>query len=610
MTNTIDLFQPEFDQLALSAATITVFVDGALCGDLEPVEIIRGGWPEFGWARLAYNPTAQPDAARIGPEQIEDLFAMGKTIRLCQLYNDTAPDRSTACLPLFVGRIEAMETSIDSHGERIEIVARDISAALRRITVYGQRVLQSGGVTVRLPGLETVFNLFGAANGSPDSITLDGRARMVFSADTPAARAWTCAEVIHYLLGEYVPTGMLHWPSVEQLLAQTEGQTIRDLDLTGLDLLEALHRCSEAAGFRFQFVPRLADPGPAQAIVFYREGGGREVELNCQPARAALCPSRTNIGTLHSQRSFYPVTHRYIGQGDFKVYEATFELVPAWDPHLEDVDYGKFSASTNPEFYQVKDVYRKWCLNEAGDYTGAPFHQGPPFDFSRLFEHGDYLRHRRRFWPALSTNAQGQPLGYFLQASFDDGLHWWEYRYAFNNLLDECGIWLSSDQLDLDTWVAAVKWLLRFRITASVVSDERLTCIVADGPVGSTVPVVDHVLTLPRQFRYRKVSAQSLLSSGTEPGLPDEADDSAALHQFVRGQMAAAPAVIETTEVQTPSLVLHFQPGDRVTSSPESRDLLSVRRDNRSTTWIERVHMDFRHQCTNLRLIRQRRAET
>ena len=160
----------------------------------------------------------------------------------------------------------------------------------------------------------------------------------------------------------------------------------------------------------------------------------------------------------------------------------------------------------------------------------------------------------------------------------------------------------------MDTWVAVVKGFLRFRITASVISDERLTCIVADGPVGATIPVVDHVLTLPRQFKYRKVSAQSLLApaSPAGSGRPDEADDSAALHQFVRQQATAAPAIAETIDVQTPSLLLHFQPGDRAVSSPESRDLLSGRRDNRSTTWIERVHMDFRNQCTNLHLIRQR----
>jgi len=138
-----------------------------------------------------------------------------------------------------------------------------------------------------------------------------------------------------------------------------------------------------------------------------------------------------------------------------------------------------------------------------------------------------------------------------------------------------------------------------------------LTCIVPDGPVGSTIPVVDHVLTLPRQFAYRKVSAQSLFARPVtgELGVPDEADDSAALRQFVRRQTAATPATIETIDAQTPTLRLHLHPNDTVTSSPESRDLLSCRRDNRSMVRIERVHMDFRNQCTHLHLVRERPYE-
>jgi hypothetical protein len=603
MSNIIDVFQPEYRPLALPAATVAVFIAGLRCEDLEPVEIVRGLGPEFGWARL--------EARGIDPEQIEDRFAAGLEVRLCQLYNSAPPGVALASVPLFVGQIETVETSIDADGASIAVVAKDASAALQRVTVYGQRVGQDEGSTSLLPGLATLFNPLGGGNAAVTPATLDGKTRTVFATGAGEAKMWTCAEAIHYLLCEYVPRDLIYRPSVESLLALTESRPVRDLDLTGLDLLEALHRCSEAAGMEFQFLPRLAETGPGQALAFSRRGGGRAVELNCQPPGETLSVARTNIAALHSQRSFHPLTHRYIGQGDFKVYEATFELRPAWDSALQDIDYGKFSASTNPEFYKVKDVFRKWCLNEAGDYTGAPYHQGPPFDFSRLFEHGAYVPHRRRFWPALSTNAQGEPLGYLLHATFDYGLHWWEYRYAFNNLLDECGIWLSSDQLDMDTWIAALKGFLRFRITASVVSDERLTCVVADGPVGATTPVVDHVITLPRQFKYRKVSPQSLLaaSSSAGPGRPDEADDSAALHQYVRQRALAAPAVAETLDVQTPSLLLHFQPGDRVTSSPESRDLLSCRRDNRSFTRIDRIHLDFRQQCTNLHLVRQRKGD-
>jgi hypothetical protein len=220
-----------------------------------------------------------------------------------------------------------------------------------------------------------------------------------------------------------------------------------------------------------------------------------------------------------------------------------------------------------------------------------------------------YAGRRRRFWPALTADKQGKSLGYFLEVSFDDGTNWWQYLYAFNNLLDECGVWLSSDRLDVDTWVAALKGVLKFRITASVVSDERLGCVVADGPLGSTSPVVEHVVSTAGQYKYRKVSGRSIFANVTDGsvGVADEVDDSAGLYEFVRQKAEAGSGAIEKVDVQTPYLAFGYQIGDRVTSSPESRDLLGCRRDNRSTVWIERVQMDFRKQCTNLKLVRARK---
>jgi len=608
MTNAIDLFASEHQRLALPASTTTVFVDGVLCEQLEPVEMVRSSWPEFAWAKLVYHAGAQSSPERIAVERIENLFAMGQAVCLYQLHNAIPPETAVAGLPIFTGQIEGIRTAIDERHETVEILVKDYSALLSRITVYGRHVLQDDGSTVFLSGLDTSFNPSGQANAAFDSDDGSPATEPLFSVGPAQATSWGCAEVICYLLSAYVPGGAFYWPTLDQLRAQTEQQPINDLEVTGLSLLEALQRCCEAAGLQFQFVPRLSETGPSQALVFYRNGQGRAVEFNCQQAGQALGLSRTNIASLRSERAFYPVTHRHIGQGDFRTYEATFELVKAWDPALEDTNYALFCPSTNPQFYERKDVYRKWCLNEAGDYTAAPYDQGGPFDFCHVFEGAEHLRRRRRFWPALSTDRQGRSLGYVLEVSYDDGLHWWTYIHSFENLLDECGVWLSGDQLDVDTWVAGLKGVLKVRITASVVSDKRLTSIAANGPTKATAPVVDHVITLPRRFRYRKVTPLSIFAQKDPQtlGTPDEADDSAALNDFVRRQAATALHVIETTEVQTPALTLHLHPGDSVTSSPDSRDLLSIRRDNRSVVWIERVQVDFRKQCTRLKLVRQR----
>ena len=286
---------------------------------------------------------------------------------------------------------------------------------------------------------------------------------------------------------------------------------------------------------------------------------------------------------MQSQKNFYPVTHRYIGQGDYKTYEATFELIKAWDSSLESNWYHYFSPSTNSEFYKVKDVFRKWALNEAGDYTDSPYNRGDSFDFISIFQTSDYAACRRRFWPCLTTDSQNKSLGYFLQVSYDDGLTWNQYSNAFNLLVDECGIWLSSDQLGMELVSASFNDKLRFRITASVISDERLSVVVSEGPVNSVVPVVDEVITLPRQYKYRKVSSKSIFSAINNDGfgVSDEVDDTDSLFSFVRQIAADSSQAIETINLQTPILGFDYQLGDIVNSNPESRDIFS-KYDNRS----------------------------
>jgi len=603
MSNTIDFFQSEQTRLSLPAAYVSILLDGTLCPSLEVIEIIRSSRPEFGWAKLACNPTAQTAA-----EDFADEFAAGKTVCIRQYYNADLCGTSVFGLPIFNGQIESIETKRTARGEKLEIIARDFSVNFKRLSVYGQRLAKADGSSIFMAGLDTVFNPDGKGNANQTAINLDGKSYTAFCGESSQGRFWTYAEVIDYLLCEYVQTGQLKTPSFSRLQALTGNQIVRDLDVTGLNLAEVLHRCCERIGLKFKFVPRMSDNGPGQAIVFYRAGTGRVVELNCQPAGQQLSISNSNIAEMYSRKKFWPVTHKYIGQGDFKIYEATFELIKAWDASLEQNNYDNLSPSTNPDFCLAKDVYRKWCLNEAGQYSGPPYNQSEAFDFSQIFQSGNFVHRRRRFRPALTTDEQGHSLGYFLQVSYDGGQSWWQYLHAFNILLDECGVWLSSEKLDMDTWVAAVQGSLRFRITASVVSDERLTKVAVNGPVNSTAPLVEHLMTLPRQFKYRKVSDQSIFSESTGQtlGKPNEVDDSGALYEFVRQTAATSPEIIETFDIQTLSLIFDYRLGDIVSTSPESRDLLACRSDNRSTSQIARVQMDFEKQCTNLKIVRQR----
>ena len=606
MSNRIDFFQPEQTSMAIPAAAVSVFLDGVLCPFLEPIEIVRSRWPDFSRAKLAFNPALASETKFINAGDIEKYFPMGKSLSIRAYYNSIAPAGvSVFSYNIFQGQIEKSEQILKPDNHTIEITARDFGAVLERITVYGQRIIKDSG-SIFLPSFETIFNPDGKANASDVPVQVHGKTYKVFTANNQNAKPWKYAEVMKYLLSEYVTTGQLHFPCLERLLALTDRQIVRDLDVTGLSLTDALQRCCERIGIKFKFVPLDEPCMPSQAIVFYKNDSGRKVELNSQKS-GVLNISENNIVSLHSKKNFWPETHRFIGQGEFKIYEATFELIKAWDGLLEGNVYEYFSPSTNPNFYKVRDVYRKWALNEAGDYCIAPYNRGDTFDFSTIFESTNYVPHRRRFYPCLTTDSQNRSLGYYLQVSYDNGLTWRLYQDAFNLLLDECGVWLSGDHLDVDLIIASMNNELKFRITASIVSDERLAAAIVNGPVDSVTPVVDNIVTLPRQFRYQKVSAKSIFAGNNEnkTGMPDEVDDTDALYEFVRHLCNDSSEAIETIDVQTPILAFDYMLGDIVVTSPESRDIFSCH-DKRSVSHIENVQMDFQNQCTNLKIIRKK----
>jgi hypothetical protein len=593
MTNRVDIYQPENEKLTIPAGGAFVFIERRLCPELEVVEIVEGGMGEFGSARMRWHASEKQAGCDIEP---------GKPILIKWLYNNLYPTGGAEGIVIFAGQVERFETTLES----VEVIARDFSAVMERTTVFGRQTRDIDGRVVFIEGMKTVFNEAGQANASTEVIEHKGNMVRLFAANTSGARFWNCADVIEYLLCEYVLSGQLSAPDQQRLKAIAGDESVRELDVTGKSLLEAIALCCEQAGLEFRFVPRLGESGPEQAIVFYRKGTGKRVELNLQQMGNRLSISKTNIWKATSKGNFWPVTHRYVGQGDYKVFEATFTLIKGWPWYDESTDYERFSPSTNPEFHKVRDVWRKWCLNETGEYTNEPFTQGPAYDFTPVFGTDKYVHRRRRFWPALSCDSQGRSLGYFLEYSIDDGVHWGQYPYAFENLLDECGIWLSSSRLDIETWVAAIKGVLKFKITASVVSDERLSCAAADGPVGSATPVVERIVEAASKFKFRKVTGKSKFAGGNSQGGADEVDDTASLNQFVRRYAQADSAAIETFNVQTPYLALGFEVGDIVKTSPEARDILSIRSDNRSTCVIEKVRIDFQKQTTEMKVARRR----
>ncbi|MCX5635767.1 MAG: hypothetical protein NTW55_08020, partial [Planctomycetota bacterium] len=257
MSNRIDFFQREENTLAMPAATVSVLLDGSLCPYLEPIEIVYSEYPEFSWARLAYNPAAYTGSSLTSIEDIEAELAIGKSICIRQVYNHSAPDVSICSVPIFAGRIESIETSLVAGGEKIEVTAMDLSASFKRITVCGRRVRDEDGSSVFVENLDTIFNEDGEGNAAIESVENQGNSYTVFAEESSARKLWSYAEAIYYLLCEYLTAGDLQRPAIEQLRSLTENRIVSNLDVTEMSLLEALHICCEEAGIKFRFTARF-----------------------------------------------------------------------------------------------------------------------------------------------------------------------------------------------------------------------------------------------------------------------------------------------------------------------------------------------------------------
>ncbi len=574
MSNSVEFFQPQRPKLAVGSSIASVYVDGVFCDRLNVESITFGADPEFNKAQLSCL--------------CDNRIECGQRIIIKTVYDGGIGIVRPEEMPIFAGFAEQIE--IDS---AMKIIARDYSAKLKRRTVYGRHI-ESDGQGVFIASAETVFNPSGKANLSKQS--------GIFAADENDARLFKCADAIYYLLQTYIPAGELVIPTRGQLEKITNGRGITDVDVTGLNLIDAISRCCKQAGVRFKFVPICDENSACEAVVFYRPENCREVELNCQWPGERIDLSKTNISEVSRKRNFAAV-NRYIVQGDYKIYEATFALVKGWDSSLDAHDYDRYSPLTNENFNEVRDVHRKWVLNEAGEYTGLPYNQGQAFDFADIFDKAKYIRRRRRFLPSLACGQDGSSIGYNLEVSYTNGEHWWPYISSFKVLLDQCGIWLSIEQLDLDMWFAILKCVLKMRITACVMSDERINYSLADGAVNSAVDVVDKVVTLPRRFRYQKVSPYSVFKGSKA----NEIDDTGAIVEFARGLCNLSKNVNEQLEIKTMVLSPFYYPGDRITASPDSRDVLEVLYDTRNICFIEKVHNDYVNQQTTITAVKRRK---
>ena len=543
--NAVTFSRRDFNNLSVRGVLEVVEVDGRAAPWLELLEIRRRPGPHLNEARFRIVADKVSVDEHGGRRRFEDVVRSdrpGQRVRVSQICDAVAGGglgSGVGSWPWFEGVICQGQAKLSVKVDEVEVVACSELVYRDGAVIDGVRCLGGQGDVVHL-NLDAVFNPEGVGNCSAAAVAVEGESYQVFDLNESGAVLWTFAAAVKYVVSEYLGRDAAGDLSVDELEQLSGGGRLRDVDVTGLTPLKALARLCERAGMDYGLVEVPEADGRVRSVLrFYRQGSGRRIFLGHQRAGEKLDVARTNLVSCQLRRRPGAGVLGLIGRGERKRFEATFELVEGWDAGLEVNDYDLYSPDTNEDFLAVRDVFRKWVLNEAGDYSGSPFSQGPAYDLREVFGGGNYNAHRRRFWPCLSRDAAGSGLGYYLEVSYSAGQIWRKYSGAFDNLLDECGVYLSGRQMDVAMWYAIKKGLLRFRITASIVADESLEAEVFDGAKHSSLEVRKLLFDYGRDYRYEQVTPRSIFYNYVAAGLgaPAVRDDGAGVRALLRDQM-------------------------------------------------------------------------
>jgi hypothetical protein len=367
-------------------------------------------------------------------------------------------------------------------------------------------------------------------------------------------------EAVAYLLAEYGVSDLIDVPTPGEVRAALGSLVIRDVSLEGRTLGEALDALLELASGR-----------TIVSVEPQAEGVSRRLEL-WTPARAPsgwfahqgvgdrFDPSRTHFASLAAAAHFASAPRRYVACGDLKIYESSFDLVPGWDDAFATYDPDDFSPSLSADFNARRDVFRKWVLNETGQYSESPYDRGPAPDLAAVFEGAPYVRRRRRLLECLSRDALGRSLGIYAEVSLDGGSTWERLSLGVRVLPGECGLYVTDDPLPPRYLAAAMRGQVCVRVTAAIESDSCLRAErVAPGTDG--LPGRTRRLSVPAGYRFRRVAPTSRFHG--QAGA-DEADDSPRLQELVDAAYEADRRSPAPARIEVPFLAMGYRVGTRV----------------------------------------------
>lgn len=535
--------------------------------------------------------------------------------------------------PLFAGTVAKLSVRLDAEGEFAPRTAR-VERHHFGAPVRGPRVVDPEGETRDLH-TEIIFNptIDGRVWGNRSSWSDPDKGHFWWidpgSARTANARATNGNQTANlWTLGQATVTLCRLANPDEELVLNPELSEVAEVLKDGPALKnwtlprnaylpELLDKLLHAHGCDWHLVPVRESGAFRLRIKLFKRGVGTEVSVQRERVGTSLRPGRNDLIALDCEWNVADIANRIRVQSARKMKEVTVELKRGWPESEDDLTVDELQKSDpESEFAAHPDAWRRWVLNEGGDYAGSrptvdedrpwlEIKTGDWFDVRPLLDAADVPR-RRKFERPLTFDKRTNERVNMLVQAWDPETEEWNHIGGWSPLEHECGIYFDGDKPPDD--LVKLGEDARLRITACLESDIRDEAVAArrdESPNGAEIELVldlgDRFFSRTRQKTgdYKSI----LIDDPDDEDESDERDDHDALVEYAERVREVEDAARLTATLTLKGIQTAYEIGQLVTKV-DGRNVVLNRFggqvEAKKYLQIVRIEFDFPRQETRL----------
>ena len=417
------------------------------------------------------------------------------------------------------------------------------------------------------------------------------------------AIAWTLSRAIYTVCWLANPDEeFVKNPTLSQFSGKLLGAPVPDnFKLPrGRYLNELLDLLLEPFGYSWYLAAEVGEDGLTyMQIKIYKRNEGSEKVVYLQKPVSDIDPLKTNLASASIDWNIAECANVVIVEGSRKEIEGTWELYRTW-PEADDVLSSDELRKSDPTSLYVdhKETWRKWALNEAGDYNEV--RPGTPIvDFG-----SENLIKRRKFEHCVARNDDGSRRRVVLEMYNPATDTWVEAPFSFSLLDAECGVILEGDTPPADLIVNGED--ARLRITASVKLDQRISQRAERQASSPNANEIELWLDMADRFFWREILVDGDNASiYSDSAGDDNVDDTIKAQEFAESVRGVEESARISCSLVVQGIDLSYEIGDLITEingRSIELDMAAPSNNERRYLQISEITYDFYQSTTTLRV--------